>query len=186
MFYMQVYLTVKFNKQTTTTLSPKEWVCERTSWESATGSSGFADATEKARGKDSLPDCMQCQRERSKDKVSMIHECTHLWTILTLINLYLVWALIAECSLEYIHLSLVINLFTLMFSHVPSRLCGRRKTYVLGMRLVQAHVVHYFLMIMTLSLHFMPDEEWTLFIRKRDSASKGYSPKLYKWLLNTS
>ena len=47
---MQVYLTVKFNKQTTTTLSPKETVCEQTSWESATGSSGFTDATEKARG----------------------------------------------------------------------------------------------------------------------------------------
>ena len=52
MFHMQVYLTVKFNKQTTATLSPKETVSERTSWESATGSSGFADATEKARGKD--------------------------------------------------------------------------------------------------------------------------------------
>ena len=25
----------------------------------------------------------------------------------------------------------------------------------------------------------MPDEEWTLFIRKHDSASEGYSPKLY-------
>ena len=77
MFHMQVYLTVKFNKQTTATLSRKETVCERTSWESATGSSGFADATEKARGEDSLPDCMQGQSERSKDKVSMIHECTH-------------------------------------------------------------------------------------------------------------
>ena len=48
---MQVYLTVKFNKQTTTTLSPKETVCERTSWKSATGGSRFADATEKAREK---------------------------------------------------------------------------------------------------------------------------------------
>ena len=77
MFYVQVYLTVKFNKQTTATLSPKERVCEQTSWESATGSSGFADATEKARGEDSLSDSMQCQCERSKDKVSTIHECTH-------------------------------------------------------------------------------------------------------------
>ena len=100
MFHVQVYLTVKFNKQTTTTLSPKETVWERTSWESATGSSGFADATEKARGKDSLPDCMQCQRERSKDKVSTIQECTNLWRIQTLVYLYLVCALIAECSLE--------------------------------------------------------------------------------------
>ena len=30
-----------------------------------------------------------------------------------------------------------------------------------------------------LSLHFMPDEEWTLFMRKRNSASEEYSPKLY-------
>ena len=25
----------------------------------------------------------------------------------------------------------------------------------------------------------MPDEEWTLFMRKHDSASEGYSPTLY-------
>ena len=88
MFHMQVYLIVKFNEQTTTTLSPKETVCERTSWESATGSSRFADATEKARGEDSLPECMQCQSERSKDKVSTIDECTHLWTIHTCILVF--------------------------------------------------------------------------------------------------
>ena len=44
-------------------------------------------------------------------------------------------------------ISFVINLFRLMFTHVPSRLCGRRETYVLRMRLVQPHVVHYFVMI---------------------------------------
>ena len=61
MFHVQVYLTVEFNNQTTATLPSKERVCEQHSWEiiSTVGSSGFADVTEKARGRDSLPDCMQ-------------------------------------------------------------------------------------------------------------------------------
>ena len=55
------------------------------------------------------------------------------------------------------------------------------KTYVLGMGLVQAHVVHYFHVLChcTLCQMSLPDEEWTLFMWKCDSTSEGYSPKLY-------
>ena len=121
MFHVQVYLTVKFNKQTTTTLSPKETVCEQTSWESATGSSGFADATEKARGKDSLPDSMQCQCERSKDKVSTIHECTHA----SVDNPYISKVVFGLCSdsrmFSAIDPSFLINLSRLKFIHARSQ-----------------------------------------------------------------
>ena len=81
--------------------------------------------------------------------------------------------------------TVVISLFRFMFSLVP-RLYGRRKLYGLGTRmtLVQAHVVHYFLMIRCFVIALYARQGMDIILnlyRKLDLVGKGYSPKLCWW-----